>query len=205
MVGQPEIPKVENFYHIYCVRHWKDILLEHFPLVDSVRVGIIGNEGDKNYILKQADVHSVDVEVLYQSTVNTHEHRTLECLDEYCDHNDGHVRYFHTKAVTNDYDKWRHYLNQILTTEPSDRPKGCFYIRENNKRYPDGKQFEFFGGNFWIAPCSYIRSLPLYKTFMNQRDRFVAEVWIGSGSFQPEIVGVQTHDLGSAVRAIQSL
>ena len=58
---------------------------------------------------------------------------------------------------------------------------GCHWLTAEQfsswapQEFPDGTPF--FGGNFWIARCDYLRTLPEPST----RSRFDAERWIGLG------------------------
>lgn len=117
---------------------------------------------------------------------------TINWLREYAQRADGAVLYCHTKGA---YDQssmrarwrqsmirrviwpWTHNLN-ILSSGDVDAV-GCHWLTP--QVYPGMVSDEisgFFGGNFWMARCDYLRTLPECGT----DDRFDAERWIGRGN-----------------------
>jgi hypothetical protein len=117
---------------------------------------------------------------------------TLAKVREYAQEHDGGVLYAHTKGaqdVTDFRAKWRRSMTQLVVSDwrinlahlERFDAVGCHWLTREGypgfeQEFPDG--VPFFGGNFWIARCDYLRTLPEPST----RSRFDAERWIGLGA-----------------------
>ena len=118
---------------------------------------------------------------------------TLAKVREYAlDHPDNAVLYCHSKgsADATEFRKaWRRSMTRRVVSDwranlaHLDRfdAVGCHWLTAEQfsswapLEFPDGTPF--FGGNFWMARCDYLRTLPEPST----RSRFDAERWIGLG------------------------
>jgi hypothetical protein len=117
---------------------------------------------------------------------------TLAAVRRYAIENDGAVMYAHTKGaqdVTDFRAKWRRSMTRrvvgnwraTLAALDEHDAVGCHWLTREGfpgfeQEFPDGTPF--FGGNFWMARCDYLRTLPEPST----RSRFDAERWIGLGA-----------------------
>ncbi|MBV9805210.1 MAG: hypothetical protein JO130_18575 [Solirubrobacterales bacterium] len=131
-------------------------------------------------------------EVVVNWSRATSEAPTINLVRDYALENDGVVLYAHTKGaatVEPFRDRWRRSMTarvvarwreNLALLEDHDAV-GCHWLTE--AEYPgmfgtmtvpaDGSGF--FGGNFWMARCDYLRTLPPCK----DAPRWQAEQWIG--------------------------
>jgi hypothetical protein len=138
-------------------------------------------------------LHEPRISVASGGKVDRFEYPTLEKLQAYCvEEPTARVIYFHTKGASKSLNEpygyncymWRkvmeHFtidlhrtimLNELNDTSPY-QAAGILHKRD------------FYGGNFWLAKCSYINTLPRLET-LNQEDRWLAESWIGSNKNKP--------------------
>lgn len=114
--------------------------------------------------------------------------------------NDGAVLYLHTKGVTRPtsalHQRWRRLMHAHTLRPWRDHLRRleqgatcCGFDWINQKDHPHGH----FSGNFWIARCDYLRTLPQYSEFHAKEgySRFSAEQWVGRGpDCQPHSEGV---------------
>jgi hypothetical protein len=118
---------------------------------------------------------------------------TINRLRDYAQTHDGAVLYCHTKGaytVEPFRDRWRRSMARRVISPWRDHLRtldkldavGCHWLTEavypgmfGATRPADGGGF--FGGNFWVARCDYVRSLPPCVA----EPRFEAERWIGLG------------------------
>ena len=124
---------------------------------------------------------------------------TLNVLRDYASRVDGALLYAHSKgAATVDpfRDRWRRSMlarvvrpwreNAALLEEHD--AVGCHWLTEEKFPGMFGVMTEpmdgsgFFGGNFWLARCDYLRTLPECPV----SPRWQAESWIGWG--KPRVV-----------------
>jgi hypothetical protein len=111
---------------------------------------------------------------------------TLNAVREHALVNDGAVLYAHTKGAADDSDfrvRWRHSMTNrvvvrwqehLATLETGDVDAvGCHWLTP--EAYPGMVNTPFFGGNFWMARCDYLRTLPPCPS----EPRFEAELWVG--------------------------
>lgn len=130
----------------------------------------------------------------------TSEAPTINMLRGYAQAHDGAVLYAHTKgaATVEEFrDRWRASMTnhvvrrwrENLTLLESVDAVGCHWLTE--EAFPGMFQqgmtdphagSGFFGGNFWMARCDYLRNLPRCR----MEPRWEAERWIGHG--RPRVV-----------------
>ena len=117
---------------------------------------------------------------------------TIQALHQYARTHDGAILYAHTKGAANVsvfQDEWRRSMTYNLVAKWKNARDalasgnfdavGCHWLTA--EEYPHisvDTSFPMFGGNFWMATCEYIRSLPPVGT----GSRHEAESWIGLNS-----------------------
>lgn len=112
---------------------------------------------------------------------------TLRAVREYARTHDGAVLYAHTKGAhdTSDFRvRWRRSMcrrvvgnwRENLAMLDEYDAVGCHWLTPG--QYPSYVTTPFFGGNYWMARCDYLRTLPECST----ESRFDAERWIGLGN-----------------------
>jgi hypothetical protein len=102
--------------------------------------------------------------------------------------NDDLIFYAHTKAITKDGnerifgDAWRESMQDIMlrglkaNVNPVTAWGGFLLEVKRWEHLPEFGNYDFFGGNFWLAKVGFLKTLP--KVDLNA-DRFFAERWIG--------------------------
>jgi hypothetical protein len=111
---------------------------------------------------------------------------TLAAVRRYAQTHDGAVVYAHTKGASNAGDlgsnsKWRRAMNLRVVDNWRSNLKamddhdalGCHWLTPGE--HPGTIRTPFFAGNFWMARCDYLRTLPVCAT----EDRMDAELWVG--------------------------
>ena len=101
------------------------------------------------------------------------------------------VLYAHTKGASQPTDfnaRWRasmaHYVVEdwrgclTLLEEGGYDAVGCHWLHPDEFGEATMGPVPFFGGNYWLARCSYLRTLPPVST----EDRWASERWIGLGN-----------------------
>lgn len=119
---------------------------------------------------------------------------TLNLVRKYAERYDGAVLYAHTKGASNPEafrDRWRRSMTnrlvsnwrENLTLLDDHDAVGCHWLTE--AQFPGmfhpamtvpASGSGFFGGNFWMARCDYLRTLPECEA----QPRWKAEEWIGT-------------------------
>lgn len=187
--------KLYHFYHIFADgkrvkpvwQHLRSLtkgrLIEN---LDTIFVGIIGSDDNKEQVERflrlYARVFSFKYVVVAHSQTGW-EQVTLNKLHDFALDHDGYVLYAHTKGAFNDKEpnpSWRKsmtYFNvlqwkkAVKALNEEHQAVGCHWLLP--KDLPVNGYY--FGGNFWWANLSFIRTLdkPLNGT------RYDAETWIG--------------------------
>lgn len=122
---------------------------------------------------------------------------TINALRNYAEDHDGAILYAHTKGASDNTEfraRWRRSMTErvvlawrenLARIEAEDLDAiGCHWLTE--EKYPGmfgpmtvpAPGSGFFGGNFWIATCDYLRTLPECEA----EPRWKAESWIGINS-----------------------
>jgi hypothetical protein len=123
---------------------------------------------------------------------------TVNMVREYARENDGAVLYAHSKGSSDTSPfrtRWRRSMISRVVANRRDNlallathdAVGCHWLTE--AAFPGmfgpttpANESGFFGGNFWMARCDYLRTLPVCEA----EPRWKAEAWIGLGS--PRVV-----------------
>lgn len=196
--------KLGHFYHCWCDGDWTEPVVEHVDALlaadfqGPVYLGLVGASMWRGAARDAFDPLDVRVAVEADSGF---EQVTLAKVREYALEHEGAVLYAHSKgsADASEFRKqWRRSMTKLVVSNwrtnlrrldpttprvpPHDPPDaiGCHWLTRERfpgfeVEFPEGTPF--FGGNFWMARCDYLRRLPEPST----RSRFDAERWIGLG------------------------
>ena len=181
--------KLAHFYHVYADGDWQLPVTEHLEaltlsgLLDELTdffVGIVGAPENRKLVREALPA------VVVAESDEGWEQLTLQNLHNYSKQNEANILYAHTKgsyqvdelrrlwrvAMTHDtVTKWREclkYLDEVQVAGP-------FWLQSAMSEHSE--HGHFFGGNFWWARSSYLRTLEPVRT----EHRFQAEGWIGLG------------------------
>jgi hypothetical protein len=161
--------RLAHWYHVWSGGAWQEPLAEHMgALVEA----------------------TFDHPVYFSVVGDGWEQVTLRKVREYAQEHDGAICYAHTKGGhdTSDFRAaWRRSMTRhviggwrenLAALEAYDAV-GCHWLTADEfPQVPHVVTTPFFGGNFWIARCDYLRTLPECST----ESRFDAERWIGLGN-----------------------
>ena len=187
--------KLAHWFHIWTPGDWTEPVLEHVDALlaaefsGPVYLGLVGAKLWRGAARDAFDPLDVRVAVEADSGF---EQVTLAAVREYAQSNEGAVLYCHSKGsadVTDFRAKWRRSMTRLLISDWRGNPAhrdpfdavGCHWLTAEAfdswapQEFPEGTPF--FGGNFWMARCDYLRTLPEPSC----RSRFDAERWIGLG------------------------
>lgn len=165
--------RLAHFYHIWTGGRWQEPLYEHLAA------------------LVESGYFSTDHAFFPVTVNNGWEQETISRLYDYSKRNDGAVLYAHTKGAADPSEfnaRWRRSMTDRVVRDWEHnlalldhyQAVGCHWLTP--ERFPQHAQefregIPFFGGNFWMARCDYLRTLPECPT----EDRWQAERWIGMG------------------------
>jgi hypothetical protein len=196
---------LHHFYHVYanqdCNGHedsWKEPVDLHFnsllksglsQKIDSVKIGIVGNEKSIQEFKKFVNNYGVPYEIVAKK-VSGWEQVTQNALLDFSETNDGYVLYAHTKGSFNNnqlnknwretmthfnIDNWRTAVKKLKKYDAV----GCYWYdnsyESKDPNHPHQGQ-RWFAGTFWWSKLDLIRDLPLPRN----KTRWDAEVWIGN-------------------------
>jgi glyoxylase-like metal-dependent hydrolase (beta-lactamase superfamily II) len=202
------------FFHVYLPGRWQAPLAEHLDALDAsgywkaghgITFGLIGMQSRRAAELVLGDAlfdretQPGDYQTVWRAEGN--EQLTLAAAQRYAQKHDGAVLYAHTKGAANPRplaDAWRRSMTERVVRR----------WRENLQAIESGDvdmvgthwltQEEFgsalvalpyWGGNFWMATCEYLRTLPPVNEATS--DRYTAEVWVGSGPVRPRVLDLR--------------
>lgn len=190
---------IKGFYHICMINHWQEIVNIQLDCMiksglydksECIYVGAVGSIQEYEKMKKLSHRYKKLILSVYDTNLLRYEFLTLNQLWVHaCKDRKFFGFYIHTKGVSfpgNEGGKyWLDYMNYYnLTTWDEARKKlfeGYDICGVKLRTDQDSPAYKLhYSGNFWWFDSIYIRSLrcPL---FMNQRDRFEAEMWIGTG------------------------
>lgn len=179
--------KIFHFYHVYADGEWKRAAdfhmtaMKHSGLwdaLDGFYLGLVGSEENCEDVKEY-----LPGEVIAEERSGW-EQVTLEVLQDFCEWEDGHIFYAHTKGAWSNTDLaavWRESMTydnvirwrDIIWRLDSYDGAGAFWLKSAEPEHREHQYF--FAGNFWWANASYIRKLPPVGT----EHRYQAEGWIG--------------------------
>jgi hypothetical protein len=200
---------VYGMYHVYCAEGWQKLVkaqihhLKASGLLDATKTlfvsCIVMNDTDETDLRRLIDSDKMEIVSITRKN-KLYEYPALEyvrrkCLDEDC-----YFYYFHTKGVTYYIDEphnrhfmkfkrnveaWRGLMEYFLMDKwnVAVRVLNDGYDTYGCYRYPPAPApYVMYGGNFWWAKSSYLRTLqPLFPEKMAD-DRMFAELWIYTGN-----------------------
>lgn len=181
---------IHHFYHLYADGQWRIPLEGHAEAISKitepikVEVGVVA-ESQENRLEVIEEILRLDWDVVSTSSSGW-EQETLEMIWANSMEIDGPVLYAHTKGAANPTPvnhAWRGCMtrNTIGMWEDAlDALEGDTYDVVGShwltpERYPEQVQVPYFGGNFWWANPTYLRTLPL----PSNKNRYEAEAWLG--------------------------
>jgi hypothetical protein len=164
-----------HFYHAWCNGDWEHPVLEYCAAVggEPVHLGLVGGPQERANVAAYVGSRNRDVKVVAEERYGW-EQVTLVQVAAYAACHGGAVLYAHTKS---DRD-WRVKMMEdvvlsrarcLARLEEGYDVAGTYWRME-----PD----PHFSGNFWMATCAYIRTLPPIR----HTNRHDAEKWIGLGN-----------------------
>jgi hypothetical protein len=189
-----------HWYHIWAAGEWREPVTEHWQALqdaewtESVRVGIVGPPEARGEVVAWLSEQPLAFEVVAEADQGF-EMLTLRAVHEYAKSNDGAVMYAHTKGAydTSEFRKrWRrtmchdvigNWQGNLHVLEKGHDAIGPFWLTA--EMFPNQIIIPIFGGNYWIATCEYLRTLPECE----DGDRYNAEGWIGLG--KPDAVDLR--------------
>src|SRR5215469_8163517 len=186
--------RLAAFYHVYCGGAWQEPLAEYLDTLDyadfkgPLHWGAVGSTQQVAEVVRRIG--------WAPEVWNTegYEQVTLASVLRYARLNDGAVMYAHTKGASEPdafrarwrramnlrvIDNWRSNLEALDTYQAV----GCLW-QEKGTHGGGHFRIPIFAGNFWMARCDYLRTLPECPT----GDRMNAEEWIGMGD--PKVLDV---------------
>jgi hypothetical protein len=191
------------YYHILLINNWRQIVREQLSLMmrsglydklSTIRIGALGPDIEELQELLQ-DYPKCEI-VRYSPDIQKYEFWTLKIL-----HHDAledkpfYAVYFHTKGVSFPYPPysiggkhWRDYMNHYNLKEWNEPVKmlrkgfDTCGVKLLTEKDPPARKLHYSGNFFWCK-SSYVKRLVDPET-MDQRDRFNAEFWIGTGKPQ---------------------
>jgi hypothetical protein len=204
--------RVAAFYHAYLDNEvWPDMVVEYLDALAAFEgervVGAAGGSASAQTELRELVEHSATV-----VTVDpTSERGTMELARAWAlTYPDQAIVYAHTKGAsqpTEFNDRWRHSMTHHVVEgwehcrsvlEEGYDAVGCHWLHPDAFGESTMGAVPFFGGNFWMARCSYLATLPPVST----DDRWASERWIGLG--QPRIVDLAPGWPGDGVFTVSA-
>lgn len=192
--------EVRHYYHIYAAGAWAPPVREHFAALGEVgfdgdiTIGLVGPEEDRKMCREMTEMHLRSHGLPAATWVEDRdgwEQVTLRQIyrDVHVLRGDFAVLYAHTKGARDDSDwnaLWRRSMQRHVVSGWSACAKlldggydaaGCHWLTpEKHNNPPDYPvNSPFFGGNYWMARASYLRTLPPPGT----EYRHQAEEWVG--------------------------
>lgn len=183
-----------HFYHLWADGDYGPCLADHVPALTEtgfagpVYLGIIGHAQRRIAAFRAFEDLLGRRALVAVSQRHGYEHPTIDAVRRYALHHSGAaVMYAHTKGAAHDPEwnaVWRRSMTVRLVKqwpyalEMLDcgvQAVGCHWLHPES--HPVRGDDRFFGGNYWIAACDYLATLPT----VDRSDAFTAERWIGLG------------------------
>jgi hypothetical protein len=204
------------FYHVWEQNHWREVLLEHFRILQRqhfqgpLTIGFIGQPHTDGFIRHMLDAHELDGSVhCFGPDASQFEFPTLQLLQAAAQAAPQHqYLYFHTKGVSRPNDwmtcNWRWYLNafvlgQLVNLVPELAAHDLVGAGWGN-HCDIGPHFP---GNFWLGRGDYLAALPEFSAHVAAAEdwlerpevkqhsflslRHAAETWVAQSAEAPRI------------------
>jgi len=186
--------KIYHFYHIYADGKWLIPVLEHFRALRKSKlaknlaqlsIGMAGSLANRQKLARFLKAYCwlfrLDYEIAAED-VEGWEQVTLEQLHEFSKTHDGYVFYAHTKGAANNIKPnplWRRLMTRYNVQQwetavqqlKHHKAVGCYWLLPEDLHVSG----YYFGGNFWWAHLSLIRTLDK----PSRETRHHAESWLG--------------------------
>jgi hypothetical protein len=160
-------------------------------------VGLVGSPLERECALDEIGAKRAVDDVIHADQGT--EQVTMNEVDRYADDNEGAVMYAHTKGAATSspiQTRWRRQMTERVVVARSEcedalarryEAIGCYWISSEDwpgRAVPDPRWgWGHFSGNFWVARCDYLRTLPA----PSMTSRFGAEAWLGCGVTSPRV------------------
>ena len=178
-------------YHVCCAWHYKEVVpwqLDHLAGVGLKRLLVTHVGEGRDWLqaeMAKRDIHGV---IEWTDPNIQHYETPANFLVERLARNgmQGAILYLHTKGVTGGYaghPRWRELMHIHLIEHWRDALAAMDQTDLAGVNWQDTPPNAHFAGNFQMARWDWIRRLPDYATFHNQRrrERFSCEMWWGQG------------------------
>jgi hypothetical protein len=185
-----------HFYHVWCDGDWRSAAIPHMEALErfgfegDIYIGLVGSAHNRLEAWEELSMLG-GVKVCAEEDEG-YEQVTLRAVRAHAIHHDGAVLYTHTKGSWDNSDhnrRWREHMTRLvvgrwrenLTWLETADALGCHWFCIGDD--PETRvMVPYFMGNFWMARCDYLRTLPQ----LSANTRYHAEAWIGLNN--PEIV-----------------
>ena len=174
--------------------------LAHAGLLEAASefyAGVNGGEGD---VVAASCILPAKAKLLAHPATARGELPTLHYLQNWLPgHEDWYVLYFHLKGAIHKnelaYVAWRHRMQHVVISNWKqcvlDMDQGIESVGAHwltPKQYPALVSSPFWGGNFWWAKASFLKTLPpMPETATTRGEFYLAESWIGRGPRPPVV------------------
>lgn len=175
---------------MFSAGEWREPAAEHWAALEAagweppVLVGLIGDEQQREGAASWLSAQPLRSEVVAWADEG-YEHVTIDALHRYAKLSEGAIMYAHTKGAYNTAPiehAWRQYMTEHLVGEwvtcrtaleqGYDVAGPCYLAGAEAAGH--GFLRPIFGGNFWMATCEHLRSLPPLVA----EERHEAEIWV---------------------------
>ena len=180
------------FYHVACMGNWRQVFDDQVRQAESVGLDleahVIGTEEDFAYVETQ-----VAAAFRHGQSLIQYETPTLQALYEWARENpDGAALYLHTKGVSQPQDRgkqaWRILMESEVLLKWRENLDKLATLDMVGLNWQDSRDLPHYSGNFWMARCDWLSSLPAPKDHRaaggpwiagNPWERMHAEIWLG--------------------------
>jgi hypothetical protein len=186
---------IVGFIHVYMVNEWEEILMEQIKLMSDsglynemrcANICCIGTEQNMEHLKEIIKPITKLQFAAWSSNASEYEFLSLRFIKDVCDRGTTFYGfYIHSKGVSwpgHEGGKyWRDYMNHYIITRWKDDVKMLDMGHETcgvkivHRNWP-----LHYSGNFFWFKAEYVK-LCVPVSSMNLKDRFNAEMWIGSG------------------------
>lgn len=180
------------FYHVACMGNWWDVFIDQVNLAKSAGVDL------EAHVIGTRDDFLCVSQVLPEAkhlggSLTQYETPTLQALYEWARENpDGAALYLHTKGVSHPQDRgkqaWRILMESEVLLKWRENLDKLATLDMVGLNWQDNPDLPHYSGNFWMARCDWLSSLPAPKDHRaaggpwiagNPWERMHAEMWLG--------------------------
>ena len=184
-----------GFIHVCMINEYLEVFIEQvnlmkdsglYDMVSEIKVGCVGSEENAKALREEISKHDKIKIREYDKSIERYEFITLDLLKKTADiRGEFYGFYIHSKGVSwprHEGGKyWRDYMNHYILTVWRENVRALEFgydtcgVKLINRHFP-----LHYSGNFFWFKSDYIKLLIPVKN-INQSDRMLAEMWIGSG------------------------